>query len=87
MVTFDRSNFLCKTTQTHTIRRGALRFATHISPLLNYYYFRNSVYECFFIHDLTWSKGAHAVHEPNVDRGGVSLDVIIDVSRTQGEQG
>ena len=24
------------TTQTHTIRRGALRFATQISPLLNY---------------------------------------------------
>ena len=23
------------TTQTHTIRRGALRFATQISPLLN----------------------------------------------------
>ena len=26
------------TTQTHTIRRGALRFAIQISPLLNYYY-------------------------------------------------
>ena len=52
-----------------------------------YYYLPNSVFECFFFHDLTWSKGAHAVHEPNVDRGGVSLDVIIDVSRAQGEQG
>ena len=30
------------TTQTHTIRRGALRFAAKISPLLNYLYCKNT---------------------------------------------
>ena len=33
------------------------------------------------------SEGAHAVHEPDVDGGRVSLDVIVDVGRAQGEEG
>ncbi len=32
-------------------------------------------------------EGAHAVHEPDVDRGGISLHVIIDVGRAQCEEG
>ena len=33
------------------------------------------------------SEGAHAVHEADVDGRGVSLDVIVDVGRAQGEEG
>ena len=33
------------------------------------------------------SEGAHAVHEPDVDGGRVSLDVIVDVGRAEREEG
>ncbi len=32
------------------------------------------------------AEGTHAVDEADVDRGGVPLDVIVDVRRTQGEE-
>jgi len=32
------------------------------------------------------AEGTHAVDEADVDRGGVPLDVIVDVRRAQGEE-
>ena len=32
-------------------------------------------------------EGAHAVHEPDVDRGWISFHVIVDVGRAQREEG
>ena len=40
-----------KPVQTRTIRRGALRFATQISPLLNYHIVKEYIFMVFYMDD------------------------------------